>query len=279
MERIRVGGLEIAFERSGSGPALLLLGGFVGDRLSTWSPQIEEFAADHTVIAWDTPGNGHSDPVPGWFRLSQYADCLAMFIRALRLDRPHLVGLSSGGALALEFFRRYRVTPRSLVLAGAYAGWAGSLGREQAAERLQRSLELSELPAEEFAGALMPSMFSKPSAISSGSQQVWTAIARFAASVRATDRAGFATMARSMAEADLNNVLPTIDVPTLVVQGEDDTRSPLSVGQALHEGIPGSRLVVLPGVGHVSPVQAAELFNREVGAFLREVDSRPAKPG
>jgi len=76
-------------------------------------------------------------------------------------------------------------------------------------------------------------------------------------------------MLRAIAEAGIRNILPHIDVPTLVLHGDLDARAPLSVGQALHEQIRGSQLVVLPGVGHLSNVEAAEAFNREVRSFVR----------
>ena len=81
------------------------------------------------------------------------------------------------------------------------------------------------------------------------------------------------TMLRAMAEADLRDILPTIDVPTLVLHGDLDARAPLSVGRELHERIRGSKLVVLPGVGHLSNVEAAEAFNREVRSFVRAVST------
>ena len=80
------------------------------------------------------------------------------------------------------------------------------------------------------------------------------------------------TLARSFAEADLRDVLPTISVPTLLLYGDSDTRSPLPVAEALQKAIRGSRLVVLPGVGHLSNVQAAEQFNAEVRNFLRSLE-------
>jgi pimeloyl-ACP methyl ester carboxylesterase len=80
-----------------------------------------------------------------------------------------------------------------------------------------------------------------------------------------------AWLARSFAETDLRAVLPTIEVPTLVLHGDADTRSPLNVGHALHAAIPGAELTVLPGVGHVCNVQAPEAFNAEVRRFLLSV--------
>ena len=79
-------------------------------------------------------------------------------------------------------------------------------------------------------------------------------------------------MARSLAEADQRDVLPPIDVPTLLLYGDQDARASLAVAEELHAAIPGSKLVVMPGVGHMSNVEAAETFNAEVRSFLRSVD-------
>lgn len=92
----------------------------------------------------------------------------------------------------------------------------------------------------------------------------------FAASVVEFHPNGFRAMALATAEADLRDVLAHIDVPTLLLYGDEDVRAPLSVAEALHASIPQSRLVVMPGVGHVSSVEAAERFNLEVRDFLHE---------
>lgn len=76
-------------------------------------------------------------------------------------------------------------------------------------------------------------------------------------------------MAHALAEADLRDVLPRIDVPTLLLYGQVDRRSPLSVAEGLRAGIPASTLVVLPGVGYLANLEAPERFNTEVRSFLR----------
>src|SRR5262249_39032706 len=80
--------------------------------------------------------------------------------------------------------------------------------------------------------------------------------------------AGLRTMARSFAEADLRDTLGRVDVPTLLLYGDRDVRAPLAVAQQLHAAITGSRLVVLPGVGHQSNMEAPERFTEEVRQFL-----------
>lgn len=261
MDHVEVEGLRIAYERVGGGAPLVLVHGFVGDGRSTWSRQIEALSDEFTVVAWDAPGAGGSAEPPDWFRMPDYADCLAAFVRELGLARPHFVGLSFGGALVLELFGRHPTVPRSLVLAGAYAGWAGSMDPGEVEERLRLSLRLADLTPQQFADTMMTSMFSETAPAA--------AVSLFAESLQAFSPAGFRTMARASAAADLRDILAAVTVPTLLLYGDRDVRAPLRIAHALHSAIPASRLVVMPGVGHVSCVEAPELFSREVRAFLR----------
>jgi pimeloyl-ACP methyl ester carboxylesterase len=147
VEHIEVDGLRIGYERAGEGPLLLLLHGYVGDGRTTWGPQLDGLADEFTVVAWDAPGAGASSDPPETFGMPGYADCLAGFVRGLGLGPPHVAGLSFGGALALAFHHRHPTVARTLVLASAYAGWAGSLSRDVAEQRLRQALELARAVA------------------------------------------------------------------------------------------------------------------------------------
>jgi pimeloyl-ACP methyl ester carboxylesterase len=260
VETIAVAGHRIAYDRKGDGPPVVLLHGGVGDR-RTWRPQLDDLSDEFTVVAWDAPGYGGSSDPPDAFPLADVADCLAAFIDALGLGRPHVVGLSFGGGLALELYGRHPAVPRTLVLAGAYAGWAGSLPAEVIEQRLQLALRASELPPDQLVAGMLPTLFSEsaPAGL----------VAEFATSMAEFHPVGLRANARAFAEADLRDVLPRIDVPTLVLHGGEDVRAPLNVAQELHARIPGSRLVVMDGVGHASSVEAPQRFNAEVRAFLR----------
>jgi len=87
----------------------------VGDGLGTWGRQLRTLSDEFTIVAWDAPGFSSSFDPPESFSLSDYADSLAAFIERLGLERPHVVGLSFGGGLAIEFFRRHPQVPSSLV--------------------------------------------------------------------------------------------------------------------------------------------------------------------
>lgn len=263
MDRVEVGGLRVAYRRAGQGPGLVLLHGGLGDSRE-WRRQLEGLAGEFTVVAWDAPGCGGSSDPPASFRLPDYADCLAGFIEALDLERPHVGGLSWGAGLALELYRRHPGVPRSLVLASAYAGWAGSLPAEVVRERIEQVRRDAGLPPAEWARGYLPGLFSG----SAPPELVDEALAM----MLDTRPAGMLPMALGFAEADLRDVLPRIQVPTLLLYGDADRRSPLqTVGSELHAAIPASTLVVLPGVGHQCDMEAPDRFNAEVSRFLESV--------
>jgi pimeloyl-ACP methyl ester carboxylesterase len=264
MEQVEVDGLRIAYQRAGTGPPLVLLHGYVGDGPTLWRRQLDGLCDDFTVVAWDAPGAGGSSDPPESFGMAGYADCLAGFIDRLRLEKPHVAGLSFGSALALEFYRRQPSIPATLILASAYAGWGGSLPADVAAQRLQQALGLADLSPAEFVGTLLPTMFSQTTPPA--------AVEAFGTSMLGFHPAGFRAMARASAE-DLRGVLPNIKVPTLLVYGDKDVRAPRTVAEDLHAAISGSTLVVLPDAGHLCNIEAPEEFNRAVRNFLLDTRS------
>jgi pimeloyl-ACP methyl ester carboxylesterase len=147
----------------------------------------------------------------------------------------------------------------SLVLADTYAGWRGSLGETTAEERLAACLRDSALPAEELVSKYLPGMHSG-SAPPEVRDELATIMSDF-------HPAGFRRMARSLAESDTRDLLRDVRAPTLLLWGEADARSPVGVAHGLEKLIPGARLAVIPGAGHLSNVEAPHRFNAEVRAF------------
>jgi pimeloyl-ACP methyl ester carboxylesterase len=260
MNEVEVGGHRIAYQKKGEGPTLVLLHGWPLDGRE-WRRQIDGLSDEFTVVAWDALGSGRSSDPPETFRLPDWADCLAAFIEALELGRPHVAGLSWGGGLALELHRRHPTVLRTLILASAYAGWAGSLPPEVVEQRLQLMLRNSELPPDQWAPALIETLVTKKATADM--------VDLLSSMITEFHPAATRVAMRAFAEADLRDVLPRIDVPTLLLCGEEDMRAPRHVWEALHSGIRGSKLVLIPGVGHVIDIEAAERFNAEVRAFLR----------
>jgi len=264
MDHVTIDGLTIAYRTAGTGRPLVLLHSGISDGRE-WRPQMEELSSDFFVVAWDAPGCGGSSDPPGSFRLGDYADCLAGFIRALSLDRPHVLGLSFGAGLALALYERHPSLPASLTLASAYAGWAGSLSADEVQQRLQSALRDADKPPHQLVSEFLPTLFTGKVS-REVLDEVTTIMSEF-------HPAGVRAMVRSFAEADLRQVLPRVTVPTLLLYGDRDVRAPRAVADKLHAGIPHSRLVFIPGVGHQSNLEAPARFNAEVRGFLRMIDA------
>jgi pimeloyl-ACP methyl ester carboxylesterase len=256
---VRTHGLDVAYERAGEGPPLVLVHGAAGDgRL--WQRQLRTLADEFTVVAWDEPGAGRSSDVPGDFTLADYASCLSDVIAALALGPAHVAGLSWGGTVAQELYRHRPELVATLILVDSYAGWKGSLPPEEIRARIAGLDEMLEAPPEEFDPTL-PGLFGgDPPA------EFVPLLEQMAADVRP---ASLRTQLLVMAEADQRDLLPRIDVPTLLIWGELDGRSPLSVARQLEKTIPDTRLVVIPGCGHVSNLEQPDRFDQAVRDFCR----------
>jgi pimeloyl-ACP methyl ester carboxylesterase len=256
---IQANGLEIAYERVGQGTPLVFVHGAAEDG-RVWRPQLAALADEFTVVAWDEPGAGRSSDVPADFGLADYASCLAAVIEALGLGPAHIAGLSWGSTIVQELYRHHPGLVATLILIGAYAGWKGSLPAHELAARVEGVHQMLAAPAEEFDPTL-PGLFAgEPPA------EFVPLLGEIAADVRAES---LKTQLFLMAEADQRDLLPRIAVPTLLIWGELDARSPLSVARQFEETIPETELVVIPGAGHVSQLERPEELNEAVRKFCR----------
>lgn len=259
MDSVDVLGMRIAYRRAGVGdPLVLLHSGFSDGR--EWRHQLEGLSDRYDVIVPDLPGSGmSSDPPSGW-TLADYARVLAEFLFALGVTRAHIGGLSFGSMYALVLQRYYPGLPSSLVLASAYAGWAGSLPPDEVERRTRTVLSVLDRPRGRWVDEFLATMFD-----ADVSPEVVEETRAIMADLHPE---GAREVLLAFAAADLRDVLPTISVPTLLLYGDRDHRSPLHVAQELHAQIPGSRLVVMAGVGHGANIEGPDRFNDELLAFL-----------
>ena len=263
---VEVGGLRIAYRRTGSGAPLIVLHGILSDSRA-WIPQLAGLAGELDVIAWDAPGAGGSDDPPDDYGADGYANALAGLMDRLGVDSPHILGLSWGGILAQEFYARHPERVRSLILADTYAGWRGSLPAEVSEARLAQVLREIEQPIEDWASDWLPGLLSD-AAPESLREEVYELMLDY-------HPAGYRAMMLALGRSDTREVLPGIAVPTLLVWGDHDARSPVPVAEALHAAIPGAELVVIPGAGHESNLEAPQAFNEAVLRFCSAAPDAP----
>lgn len=259
MDTVRANGLEIAYRRVGEGPPLVFVHGAAEDG-RTWQPQLAALADEFTVVAWDEPGAGSSSDLPAEFEVADYAHCLAALIQALALGPAHVAGLSWGGLVVQELYRCHPELVASLVLIDTYAGWKGSLSEEEVCTRVDGAQAMLAAPDREFDPTL-PGLFAgdPPAEFSALLDEI-------AAAVRPES---LRTQLSLMAQSDQRDILPRIAVPTLLIWGELDMRSPLGVAQQFERAIPGAQLVVIPDCGHLSNLEQPTQFNQAVREFCR----------
>jgi pimeloyl-ACP methyl ester carboxylesterase len=196
---------------------------------------------------------------PETFGIGEWADCLAGILDAAGIQLAHIFGLSWGGILAQEFYRRHSAPVLSLVLADTYAGWKGSLPEPIVEQRLAACLRDASLPPKEFVPRYLQGMFSE-----SATKEVREELASIMSDFLPV---GFRLMAMASAQVDTRDLLANIQVPTLLIWGDADKRSPMNIAYQLRNAIPRARLAVISGAGHVSNLEKPAEFNTIVRNF------------
>jgi pimeloyl-ACP methyl ester carboxylesterase len=210
-------------------------------------------------VAWDAPGAGLSPDPPESFTTASYVLCLERFLDAIAIEQAHLLGLSWGGILAQELYRLHPERVLSLVLTDTYAGWRGSLPETVWKERLATCLVDAVGPPGAVVAKFVPGVFTDNAPTD--------LLEEYSAICSEFHSLGFRLMSLSSAEVDTRDLLPRIDVPTLLLWGEDDRRSPIAVAEKFHAAIPGAELAIIPKAGHLSNMEQPDVFNEHVRRF------------
>ena len=257
--RVDIGTRGIAYDDAGEGRPVVFVHGFPHHR-KLWAPQLRALAGHSRVIALDLPGFGESD-MPERFSMESWADSLALFLDALAIDRAVIAGLSMGGYVTFAFWRLHRDRVLALVLADTRAG----ADTEEGKGKRRETIDLARREGStSVARAMLPGMVGKSTREREPSVVATMRAMLESASVDSIVGASEAMIAR----ADSSPLLPTIDVPTLIICGEEDVLTPPKESRAMHEAIPGSRLEIIPGAGHVSNIERPAAVNQVLAEFI-----------
>ncbi|MGJ7512009.1 alpha/beta fold hydrolase [Variovorax sp. GT1P44] len=258
---------RIAIERQGHGPLVVFLHGIGGNR-ANWRDQMAAFAGEFSAVAWDARGYGDSDDYEGALHFEDFSTDLLRVMAHCGARRAHLVGLSMGGRIALDFYGRHPEHVASLVLADTSVAMPAGPDREAHVSAIladrQRPLLGGKTPAE-----------------------IAPALARGLASSRISPER-LAMLQQSVAELHKDSYLKTLEavtryegfpplgsvhVPCLVVVGSEDRIAPVDVARLTAAAIPGARLEIIGDAGHVSNLEEPAAFNAAVLNFLRGVET------
>ena len=258
----RVGEIELSYERAGSGPPLLLIMGMSGT-FDHWDAGfLADLREDFDTIVYDHRGVGSSSRLDGGLTIAQLAEDAAGLLTALEVDSAHVVGISMGGMIAQELTLAGRAGTnrvRTLTLGCTYCGGEGSaLAGEDVMRRLAEGMTSGD--RERAIRTAWEANVSPSFAADDDAYARFLAIGlRWAVPLE--------TIMRQMAAIsghDTSARLPEIESPTLVVHGTLDEMLPVQNGPMIAGLIPGSRLEIFDGVGHLffweRPERSAELI-------------------
>lgn len=281
LHHVLIHGHDMAYRMEGHGPALLLLHGIAGSS-RTWRDVIPRLTDRFTVIAPDFMGHGQSEKPMGDYSLGAFASGIRDLLDVLDIDRASVVGQSFGGGVAMQFAYQHPERCERLILVDS-----GGLGRE-----VNWMLRFMTLPGSEY---VMPVIF--PGFVRDWGDslfrmmhdrgiclgriaEMWSAYASLA---EAENRQAFARTIKSVIDpggqtvSAIDRLYLAAPMPTLIVWGDGDDIIPVSHAYAAHDAMPGSRLLIIEGVGHFPQIEAPEQF---VEALVDFIDSTvPARLG
>ena len=252
----------ITCRRAGSGADVVLLHG-IGSGSGSWAYQLDALAGAYRLAAWDAPGYGGSDPVAAP-TADAYADALAALLDALSIERPVLVGNSLGALMAAQFARRRPDRVRALVLADPAQGHARLSPDERAERRAGRLDPFQTLGADGYAAERAPRLLGPhPSEVHRALVQ------RNLSQLRLE---GFAAAADLLADGDLLTDVAQLDHPAVVYCGAEDRTTPPEGARQVAAAFPGGRdYVEIPAAGHLPHVEAPDVFNKHLIAFIESL--------
>jgi 3-oxoadipate enol-lactonase len=246
-------GEDLYYEDAGSGPAVVLLHS-LGTWSGIWAGEVERLRGRFRCLAPDARGHGRSSARGPITRDAIVADIVALLDR-VGADAAHVVGLSMGGCWALRLWDLHPGRVLSLALCDTFASVPDPVGPVRSRREQLEKMSMQEYARQYAATTLQPG--AAPDVVA-GLERAVAGMSRRA--LLETAEACFTTQ--------LDHVLPTVRVPTLVLIGDRDERTPLPLSERLADGIPGARLVVVSGAGHLSNLDNPREFDAALEAHL-----------
>lgn len=261
-----VNGININYVVYGEGQPIVLIHGHPFDH-TMWQPQIHALSGLYKVVVPDLRGYGKSSlPASGKTAFEDYTTDIIQLLDVLGVDRFHVAGLSMGGQLAMECYRQSPLRVKSLILADTFASLdtpEAKKARNDGADRMERE------GMDGYANESIHKMIKADHVASM--PDVAAHVMRM---MTCTNPKAAATAMRARSERIdyLNQVLPNIEVPVLVVVGRQDEFTPVAKAEEMRAKLPNSQLVVIENAGHMPNLEQPEEFNRIALEFLAGTD-------
>jgi len=255
--RIRAGDISLNYELQGKGKTLSLIHG-MGNDLSVWEQQVPRWSEHYRVLAYDVRGHGQSDGPPGPYSIQQFAEDHHMLLKALAIGSNFVLGFSMGGVIALQFALDHPEMTDGLIVVSS-----SSEVSEKAASMYEQMAALIEQRGMQAIAGLENSIFA-PEFI----QRNPGVVAEYGEKLLRNDPKGYAAAARAVSRYNLTPELGKISCSSLLIVGDKDTTVGVGGSVIMSRRIANSKLVIVPGAGHVIMKESAGTLTNEVLDFL-----------
>ena len=246
-----------------TGQPVIFVHGFPYDH-HMWDKIIDELSGEYYCITYDVRGLGASPPGDGQFTIETFVDDLLGIIEELQLEKPVLAGLSMGGYISLRAIEKSEHKFKALILCDSKSEADNNQAKLKRAQAINI---INQKDLKTFLNEFIPSCFAEESIEKLGKEydRVFE---------RASKNSPLGVKGCLLAMAgrtDTTGYLEKINLPALVVCGEKDTLSPPPVMRGLQEKIKNSSFVLVPAVGHMTPIESPEIVVREMRKFLKKL--------
>ena len=259
LQFIQRAGAKIVYEVRGSGPPLLLLHPFPTNR-HFWDPICPSLELRYRLIVPDLRGHGESSVGEG-ASMAHHAEDVFHICRENDIKLAAFVGVSIGGYLLFEFWRRYKEIVALLVLSNTRAQ---ADSEEAKTNRLKAAGDVEKNGTASFLEGMVPKLLGETTR-----RNRPDIVNRARAMMDAMSREGLAAVLRGMAaRPDSVATLPGISIPTLIIRGQEDTLIPAQDAELLHNKISGSQLFAIAQAGHYAPMEKPQEFLKVLRPFL-----------
>jgi pimeloyl-ACP methyl ester carboxylesterase len=258
MQRIRSGDAEIVYHSLGDGPPVVLLHPFPANH-EFWFPVAQALSTRYRLIMPDLRGHGDSEVGEGAATMEKHAADLARVMDDADIGRAPLIGVSIGGYALFQFWRQHRGRIAALGLCNTKAQADSA---EAKAARMQAAADVLEQGTEPFFKSMVTRVLGKTT--QETRPDLVEGVLRMMRKMSAADVS--ATQSGMAERTDSTDTLKTINVPTLLVTGDEDVMTGVNEAESMHRHIAGSQLRVIAKAGHYSPWEQSQ----EAGRLLRQ---------
>ena len=263
MERVRSGDAEIVYEVIGQGSPVVLLHPFPANH-ELWMPAAKALTSRYQLILPDLRGHGDSETGEGPATMQKHAADVSRVLDEVGVGRAAMAGISIGGYTLFELWRQNRARISALALFNTKAPQDTPEARKA---RLQTAEDVLQKGAEPFFESMVPKLMGKTT-VETRPDLVAGALRL----MRKMSPQDVAAVQRGMAERpDSTATLKTINVPTLIVTGNEDTITGIPEAETMRQNISGSQMKIIAKAGHYSIWEQPEEAGRILRQFLDSV--------